>query len=283
MSQYAAVLGSPISHSRSPLLYRAGFAALGMKDWEFSAIDCDAAALPELVSGLSDQWAGLAVTMPGKAAAASVAATTSSQVKTLGVANTLVRRPGGWHAENTDIAGVAGSLQAAGVLPTGRVLILGGGGTARAVIAGLAQLRWDGPLIVAGRRPDSTAAALDIAGAVGLHATAISFTDDELRQTAATTSLLVSTVPAGAPDQFANTLAAIPALFDVVYHPWPTALAAAGTAGRTIITGLDMLLHQALVQFELVTGRPAPAAAMRQALQHAVGGNLPLPLAPTDR
>jgi shikimate dehydrogenase len=274
----AGVLGSPIAHSLSPALYRAGFKALGMKDWAFEPIDCDAAGLPALVAELGPQWAGLAVTMPGKAAAAAVATDRSDRVRVLGVANTLVRRGGAWWAENTDVDGVRGSLAAAGVTPTGPVLLIGGGGTARAGVAALAEFDWDGPLILAGRRPESTVMVGDLAERLGLPASRTGMTEADVARWAPTVALAVSTVPAGAADHLAATLADVPALFDVIYHPWPTPLAAAGAAGRVTVTGLDMLLHQALTQFELVTGATAPAEAMRQALREAVGSDLPLPV-----
>jgi shikimate dehydrogenase len=272
------VLGSPIGHSLSPVLYRAGFAAAGLRHWAFEAMDCDADRLPGLVASLDRSWAGLAVTMPGKAAAASTAVTRSTTVTALGVANTLLRRAGGWHAENTDVDGVSGALTAAAVEPAGPVLLLGGGGTARAVIAALAGLRWDGPLILAGRRPESIVTALSLTRRFGLDARATGMSGDEIASVAPGLALAVSTVPAGAADHLATVLAPVPALLDVVYDPWPTPLAAAGEPGRTTVTGLDMLLHQALRQFSLVTGLPAPADAMRAALRRAVGSDLPLPV-----
>jgi len=274
----AGVLGSPIAHSLSPTLYRAGFAAAGLDDWSFEAVECDAARLPALVNSLDADWAGLAVTMPGKAAAASVATTRSARVMALGVANTLLRRESGWYAENTDVDGVVGALTAAGVAPAGGVLLLGGGGTALAVVAALAELRWDGPLILAGRRPESTVTAVSLADHLGLRARAVGFGADEIGAVAGGVALAVSTVPAGAADLLAGVLAPVPALLDVVYHPWPTPLAGAGGPDRITVTGLDMLLHQALRQFHLVTGVSAPADAMRSALRAAVGSGPPLPV-----
>jgi shikimate dehydrogenase len=274
----AGVLGYPIGHSLSPALYRAGFAALGMGDWSFDALECDAARLPGLVGDLGPEWAGLAVTMPGKAAAAAFAGARSDRVRALGVANTLVKSDGGWWAENTDVDGVRGSLAAAGVPPAGRVLLIGGGGTARAVVAALAELHWDGQLILAGRRPESTAAVGELATALGLAASRTGMTADLVADVAEGLELAISTVPAGAADHLAPVLAGVPALVDVIYHPWPTPLAAAGAPGRTTVTGLDMLLHQALTQFELITGVEAPADALRDALRSAVGSDLPLPV-----
>lgn len=274
----AGVLGSPISHSLSPALYRAGFAADGLTNWEFDAIDCDAAALPGLVSNLGVEWRGLAVTMPGKAAAAEVALERSDRVALLGVANTLLRRDTGWAAENTDVDGVIGALTSAGLDAAGAVLLIGGGGTARAVVAAIAELRWDGPLTLAGRRPESTEAIASLAESLGLHPRRIGMAESEIAPVAKASSLAVSTVPAGAADHLAQALAPVQAVLDVIYHPWPTPLAAGGKPGRVTATGLDMLLHQALRQYELVTGRRAPRDAMRQALRDATGSDLALPV-----
>ena len=95
---------------------------------------------------------------------------------------------------------------------------------------------------------------------------------------APTVDIAVATAPAGTLDALAAPLAAVPVLFDAIYHPWPTALAAAGAPGRITVTGLDMLLHQAFRQFALMTGHPAPTAAMRDALRAASGADLPLPV-----
>lgn len=274
----AGVLGLPIGHSLSPTLYRAGFEALGLTDWNFDALECDAARLPGLVGGLGPEWSGLAITMPGKEAAAQVAAARSARVELLGVANTLLQQGGRWRAENTDVDGVAGALTAAGVPAEGPVLVIGGGGTARAVVAALAEMHWAGPLILVGRRPESTVVAAGLASKLGLTVTQTRMTAEHVAALAPTVALAVSTVPAGAADPLAETLAAVPTLFDVIYHPWPTPLAAAGVASRRTVTGLDMLLHQALRQFRLVTGTPAPAQAMRQALRAAVRSDLPLPI-----
>lgn len=249
-----------------------------MADWSFDRLECTAERLPALVGELADEWVGLAVTMPGKAAAAAFAAGRSARVDALGVANTLIRRPDGWFADNTDVDGVRGSLTAAGVRPSGPVLLLGGGGTARAVVAALAELTWDGPLVLAGRRPQSTAAAAALAASLGLETQQTGMTSSEVALAAREAGLVISTVPTGVADDLADALARVPALLDVIYDPWPTPLAAAGSASRITITGLDMLLHQALTQFALVTGVGAPAEAMRRALRVATGSDLALPV-----
>lgn len=276
--QRCAVLGSPVAHSLSPVLHRAGYAALGMDDWRYDRRECDADTLPGLVGSLDGGWAGLSVTMPGKAAAAAIADRRSDRVQLLGVANTLYRSESSWSADNTDVDGVLGALAAHRVGHVGRALLLGGGGTALAVVAALGE-RGVTELVVAGRRPESRSAALALAATLGLPARGVDFTVDGLAGVDA--ELVVSTVPAGTADRLAATLAAVPVLLDVVYHPWPTGPAAAGAPGRITVSGLDMLLHQALRQFTLFTGRAAPAAAMRDALSAAVPGGPELPLPST--
>lgn len=266
-----------MAHSLSPVLHRSAYAALGLTGWRYDPVEADAETLPDLVRGSGPEWVGFSVTMPGKAAAAAVADRRSDRVRRLGVANTLVRTPGGWFAENTDVDGVIGALAGRGVQPD-RVLLLGGGGTALAVVAALAELQVSG-LVIAGRRETSTAAALALAADLGLPATHAGLDEASVAAEAARCDLVCATVPAGTVDHLAALLAAVPVLFDAVYHPWPTPLAAAGGPDRITVTGLDMLLHQAFRQVELMTGRPAPRAVMRDALAAAVVGAPPLRLA----
>ncbi len=223
------------------------------------------------------EWAGFSVTMPGKAAAAAVADERSPRVAALGVANTLVRRDGGWFADNTDVDGLIGALRAAGAPAPRTALILGGGGTAASVIAALAELGAT-DVVIAGRRPQSTAGVVELAGVLGLPIRAIGWELDPIGEAADGADLVVSTVPAGAADSLAERLRAVPTLFDVLYHPWPTPLAAMGVPGRITLTGLDMLLHQAFRQFELMTGVPAPVQAMRAGLLAGSKTDLPLPV-----
>ncbi len=273
----AAVLGSPVEHSLSPALHSAGYAAAGLADWHYEPILCDADALPGLVRSSGPEWAGFSVTMPGKSAAAAVADERSPRVAALGVANTLVRRDGGWFADNTDVDGLVGALRAAGAPPIRSALILGGGGTAAAVLAALAELG-TADVAIAGRRPSSTASAVTVAETLGVPLRVIGWDVDVIGEAAEGADLVVSTVPAGGADHFATRLSAVPVLFDVIYHPWPTPLAAGGVPGRITVTGLDMLLHQAFRQFELITGVPAPVHAMRDGLKAGSGTDLPLPV-----
>ncbi|MTD17307.1 shikimate dehydrogenase [Nakamurella sp. YIM 132087] len=275
----AAVLGDPVEHSLSPALHRAGFRAAGLTDWRYERIRCDAAMLPALVREAGPEWVGFSVTMPGKAAAAEVATERSARVEVLGVANTLVRNiSGGWMAENTDVDGVRGALQAAGVSGVSGALVLGGGHTARSACAALAEMG-AASVILAGRRPESTAGCAELAAELGLAVQEIRMVPEDVAAVAGEVGVVISTVPAGGADQLAAALAPVPVLLDAIYHPWPTPLAEAGVPGRITVTGLDMLMHQAFRQNELFTGLPAPREAMRQGLLAAAGSALPLPVA----
>ncbi|MFI9640730.1 shikimate dehydrogenase [Micromonospora sp. NPDC051925] len=262
----AAVLGRPIAHSLSPVIHNAGYAAAGLDGWSYTRIECDAEELPALVAGLGPEWAGLSVTMPGKEAALAVADRASPVAAAVGAANTLVRRPdGSWYADNTDVTGMVAVLTSAGVLPGAAVTVLGAGGTARAALAAAARLGATEVTVVA-RRPAAVAQLGPVAAAVGVELVAVDWSDAAAHTHA---DLVVSTVPKGVADLLAAEVDWGPStvLFDALYDPWPTPLAASAlAAGRRVVSGLDLLLAQAVGQFTQFTGVPAPVDAMRAAL-----------------
>jgi shikimate dehydrogenase len=260
----AAVLGSPIAHSLSPVLHRAAYAKLGLDDWSYQAIECDEAGLPGRLAGCGPQWAGLSLTMPLKRAVLPLLDRADPVAAATGGANTVVFSGAARLGYNTDVTGLVTALAEAGLdrAPAG-ALVLGGGATACSALAALAEL---------GLR-QATVAVRDPARAAGLLAAA-----SRLRMsvelcpfgTQTGADLLISTVPAGAADFYAERLRGItrPPRFvvDVVYHPWPTPLAtAASQAGWVAVSGFELLLHQAARQVELMTGRTPPVQAMRDA------------------
>ncbi|MFF5172942.1 shikimate dehydrogenase [Micromonospora sp. NPDC000089] len=265
----AAVLGRPIAHSLSPVIHNAGYAAAGLTGWSYTRVECGAAELPGLVAGLGPEWAGLSVTMPGKEAALAVADEVAPVAAAVGAANTLVRRPdGSWYADNTDVDGMGDVLTAAGVTPGATVTVLGAGGTARAALAACARLG-TGPVTVVARRPAAVEALRPVADALGVAMTGAGW---DRAAGGGAADVLVSTVPKGVADPLVGTVHWGPStvLFDALYDPWPTPLAAAAlAAGRPVVSGLDLLLAQAVGQFERFTGVPAPVDAMRAALAAA--------------
>ncbi|SPM27827.1 Shikimate 5-dehydrogenase, partial [Mycobacterium terramassiliense] len=256
------VLGRPIAHSKSPDLHLAAYRALGLHDWTYERIDCGAEELPGVVSGFGPEWVGVSVTMPGKFAALRFADERTERAELVGSANTLVRTPAGWRADNTDVDGVSGAIGSA----SGWALVCGSGGTAPAAVVGLAGLGVTGVTVVA-RDPDKAARLVDLGDRIGVATRFCGLDSDGLADEVAAAEVLVSTIPADVAARYAATLTPIPVLLDAVYDPWPTPLAAAvAAAGGRVINGLQMLLHQAFSQVEQFTGLPAPRAAMEAAL-----------------
>ncbi|ORV84492.1 shikimate dehydrogenase [Mycolicibacterium iranicum] len=254
----AAVLGSPIAHSRSPQLHLAAYRALGLDDWTYDRIECTADQLPAVVSGFGPEWVGVSVTMPGKFAALQFADEATDRASLVGSANTLVRTDIGWRADNTDIDGVAGALESV----TGPAAVIGSGGTAPAAVVGLAALGVTDVQIVA-RNSDRAAPLVALAEKVGVAARWV-----ELGEPVRGVAAVVSTIPADVAAAHAKSLAETPVLLDAIYDPWPTPLALAVEAsGGRAISGLQMLLNQAFAQVEQFTGMPAPKDAMRAALR----------------
>jgi shikimate dehydrogenase len=136
----AAVVGRPVAHSLSPVLHRAAYAALGLTDWSYDALDIGAEDLPVLLAGLGEEWRGFSVTMPCKQAAVDVADVVEPLPRLLHAANTLIRTDEGWRAENTDVTGIGMALQLAGVKEVGAATIIGAGGTAAAAAVALSSL-----------------------------------------------------------------------------------------------------------------------------------------------
>jgi shikimate dehydrogenase len=266
--RHAAVLGRPIAHSLSPTLHRAAYAALRL-DWTYEAIECDDAALRGVLDDRPD-WAGFSCTMPLKRAVLDVAAQVSPVAAAVGAANTLTPvGEGRWRADNTDVAGLVAALgPAGGAVRTAAVL--GAGGTAQALVAALAELGVTACTALV-RDPSRTGQLRRAADVLGVSLAVETLSVDAAALAA---DLVVSTLPGGAADPFARYgWRAGQTVLDVVYDPWPTALAAAAAAGgATVRSGALMLLHQAGEQVRLMTGRPAPLDAMRAALRAARPG-----------
>ena len=269
----AAVLGKPIAHSLSPTLHRAAYAALGLTDWTYDLVECDEAGLADYVNARGLEWAGLSLTMPLKRTVLPLLDHVDHLATATGGANTVVFRPEGRYGYNTDVQGIVDALTEAGaaVLAStgpGSVTIIGSGATACSALAAVGELGAPGADVIA-RNPARAAGLQATADRLGLKVRLRPW-EDLTSGDAVVPDLLISTVPAGAADKYAERLVlshqAPPALLDVVYHPWPTPLAqAARAAGAIMANGYAMLLHQAAAQVELMTGKPAPLAAMREA------------------
>lgn len=266
--RHCAVLGDPIGHSLSPVLHRAGYAALGL-DWTYDAHRVPAGTLATWVSGLDDEWRGLSLTMPLKREAVALLDQMTDLARLAGAVNTVVVDDAGLHGDNTDIPGASAAIRERSDVVPRRAAVLGGGATAASLglaLAGLGCVRIE-LLVRNPERAEETrrviAAHPDapevVVGAIGGGAPVVA-------------DLVASTVPPSAQDEaLLRRLAGVPVVFEALYDPWPTPLADAA-GDRVLVSGLDLLVHQAALQFELFTGRPAPLTAMRDAGITALAG-----------
>jgi shikimate dehydrogenase len=277
----AAVLGHPVGHSLSPVLHRAAYAALGLTDWTYQAIDVDEPELPGFLASARSGWAGVSLTMPLKRAVRPLLVRESDLAAAVGAVNTVLVAPDGLEGYNTDVHGIVEAFGEGGLTAsTGGArrhgVVIGGGATAASALAALAELGCDDPVVHV-RSPARTADLQAAATRLGVTARLAPFEVDAMAASIGRADLVISTLPAGVADALVLGGIAdaakrrLPVLLDVVYDPWPTGLAAAWTeVGATAVGGFVMLVHQAYGQVHLMTGRRPPVEAMRAAGEAAL-------------
>ena len=256
-----AVLGDPVEHSLSPVLHRAAYAVLGL-DWTYDAVRVPAGGLAGFVAGLDADWRGLSLTMPLKREAVSLAEEVTDRTRLVGAANTLVIEDGRpVLADNTDLPGAVAAVRERWAGPVRAGTVLGGGATAASTGLALVELgATEVTLLV--RSPERAAEAVE---AVSRHPAAPVVRVGSLADDPVTGDVVVSTIPASAQDAgLVARCAELPVVFEALYDPWPTPLAAAAE-GRALVGGLDLLCHQAVAQLELFTGRTVPVDDLRPA------------------
>ncbi|MCF6523887.1 shikimate dehydrogenase [Streptomyces sp. JJ36] len=265
----AAVLGSPIAHSLSPVLHRAAYAELGLTEWTYDRYEVDEDGIGPFLRSLGREWAGLSLTMPLKRAVLPFLDEISHTAASVEAVNTVVLTDGRRTGDNTDIPGMVAALRERGVTRVEEAAVLGAGATASSALAALARI-CSGPVTAYVRSEDRARQMRGWGERLGVAVRTAPWAE-AARGLAA--PLVVATTPAGTTDALAAEVPAAPgALFDVLYEPWPTPLAAAWSGrGGTVVGGLDLLVHQAVLQVEQMTGRaPAPLAAMRAAGEAAL-------------
>ena len=246
-----AVLGKPIAHSKSPALHVAAYRALGLP-WTYERFEVGEGALAAFVDSLDGTWRGLSLTMPLKHEAVALSGTVSDAARITGAVNTLVLTGGMPAGYNTDVFGIVQSLWQRGVTSVERVHILGAGATATSVLAACAQL---GAVraSVAARRPEQLEELGRTAQAFGVHVDPVALADAGDTHGA---DVVVNTIP-GEWDRpaFAERVRRSTPLLEVVYNVWPSPLSAQwDEAGGLVVSGLDMLLWQAVLQVRLFLG-----------------------------
>ncbi|MER5484677.1 shikimate dehydrogenase [Streptomyces sp. NPDC002812] len=266
----AAVLGSPIEHSLSPVLHRAAYQELGLGERSYDRFEIDEAALPGFLAQLGPEWAGLSLTMPLKRAIIPLLDEISDTAASVETVNTVVfTQDGRKVGDNTDIPGLLAALSEQGVQKVESAAVLGAGATASSALAALARI-CTGEVTAYVRSEARAAEMREWGERLGVD---VRTADWSRAAEALAAPLVIATTPAGATDELAASVpAAAGTLFDVLYDPWPTPLAAAWTQrGGKLLGGLDLLVHQAVLQVELMTGCPtAPLAAMRAAGEAAL-------------
>ncbi|MFF3913733.1 shikimate dehydrogenase [Streptomyces sp. NPDC001852] len=266
----AAVLGKPIAHSLSPVLHRAAYDELGLGEWSYDRFEVDEAGLPGFLEKLGPGWAGLSLTMPLKRAVIPLVDEISETAASVDAVNTVVFTEDGRRlGDNTDIPGMVAALREHGIEQVDSAAILGAGATASSALAALARICTGE--VVAYVRSEARAAEMRQWGErLDVEVRTADWADAEQALRA---PLVIATTPAGTTDALAAAVPECPAtLFDVLYDPWPTELAARWSMfGGAVVSGLDLLVHQAALQVERMTGRsPAPLEVMRRAGEKAL-------------
>jgi shikimate dehydrogenase len=280
MSLRAAVLGHPISHSKSPALHLAAYAKLGI-DISYTAVDVTEQALAEYMRSVRNQdgWCGLSVTMPLKTAMVSEVNEIRGVAGVLGVVNTVAFEEAGNAVRsigyNTDVAGIVNAVRNAGVAAAPAAVVLGGGGTAASAVAALKDLGTDYAQVFVrdtGRAAEARAAAAGVGLRIDVKPLA------EAAGPTAQADVVISTLPPRAADGLADELASLQTrttgvLLDVAYDPWPSRIASVWQAGGgSVVPGLEMLLYQAVEQVRLFSGRGEEVnAAVIDVMCDAVG------------
>lgn len=264
-TKHAAVLGSPISHSLSPVLHNAAYKVLGI-DWTYERHEVVSEDLLDFVAQLDESWVGLSLTMPLKEKAFSIAQQISETARLSGSINTLLLGDV-IKADNTDVYGIVQALNECGCDRALTGAVIGSGATARSAIVALAQLGVQ-DLTVLARNPQTTEECLEVAHMLGIETTHIAHDAQYLTRK----DVVISTTPRGASDELVNSIKHQGGvLLDVAYHPWPSPLAKHWQSlGGVVVSGHLMLLHQAAKQVELMTGHTAPVEDMRTALDDAI-------------
>lgn len=270
------VWGDPIAHSRSPQLHAAAYAVLG-REWTYGRRRVAEAAFAGEVAGLGPQWRGLSLTMPLKGVAYRTAVRRDRRAELTRAVNTLLLCADGPEGFNTDIGGIARALHDEGVDGVAEGRIIGAGATAVSALVALAEGGARRVEVVA-RREAAVAALAGIGAELDVHVIGVPFDVRSHREVPVTIATLPGEIDL--PDAAADALAEGGGLLlDVVYGSWPTALGRAwARADRPAVSGIGMLLHQALLQVRtFVAGNPDTAvddeAAVLAAMRLAVMGD----------
>ena len=274
MTMWAAVIGSPIAHSLSPVIHRAAWQQLGIDGWEYRRAEVTEESLPTFIGQLDESFRGLSVTMPCKQAVMPLLDAIDPLASAVGAVNTVVPSAGMLAGFNTDVTGIASAIRRvcsrSGVPVPSSALVLGARATASSALAALGELGVT-TTTVAARRFGGPGSVISAASRLGVSVEQVMWSDvSAVASAAARADVLISTLPAGVADAIASRLAPREGqiLLDVIYSPRDTALRTTfEIAGGVVAEGTDMLVYQGAAQVQLMTGRSPDPAVMRHALE----------------
>jgi shikimate dehydrogenase len=259
------VCGWPVAHSRSPQMHEAALRACGLRDWHYLRLPLPPELFAETVAALpAAGFRGVNVTIPHKEAALALADEASEAARAIGAANTLTFEDGRILAENTDAPGFLDALPGDRDLRGARALVLGAGGSARAVVWALRQAG-AAEVLIWNRTPGRAEA---LAAELGARAVAASevLEAPELLVNCTSVGLAGELAPFKALPLQADDLGAGSLVVDLVYRDGGTRfLEAARTRGADVVDGLEILVAQGAASFERWTGMVAPRTVMREA------------------
>jgi len=273
-TKLCGVIGDPVSHTLSPAMHNAAMTSLGL-DCVYLAFLVKSASLSAAIQGMKALgMKGLNVTIPHKVAVLRFLDELDPLAQDIGAVNTIVNREGKLSGYNTDAGGFMDSLRAAGFEAQGKkAVLMGAGGAARAIAFALIS---DGAQVTILNRASGLEQAALLARSLSRVAKspvkALELNEANLKSSLSRAGLLVNATSAGMSPSITETPVAAHLLkpgltvFDVVYAPLETTLLReAKEAGCTVISGLEMLVRQGALAFELWTGKEAPLDVMRQA------------------
>ncbi|MBP6043402.1 MAG: shikimate dehydrogenase [Rhodoluna sp.] len=280
MSRHLAVLGSPISHSKSPDIHTAAYRTLQL-NWDYSRIEIELNRLMQFVEALDSDWLGLSLTMPLKEEALKIANEQSALAAATGVANTLIRTTSGWTAHNTDVFGIEQSLIRSLESAPGRVVILGSGATATSAMFAVSRVYPNARITLVARNKITSGAVRDRGRDSGIRIKIAPMA--RMMRLISQSDLVISTLPPRGLDQAAKKLtkwfAAKPrgVLLDVAYDPWPSSIARVWLQNkRQVISGVEMLIWQAIAQIRIFNHNDIDVElpnerAVELSMRHALG------------
>jgi shikimate dehydrogenase len=274
--QTCALLGFPAHHSMGPAIHNTAFDELGLP-FVYVAHNVAPAELPAAMAGIRALgYRGLSITMPHKVAALDLVDEVDATAKAIGCINTVVNQDGRLLGSNSDGRGAMDALVRAGVSLSGkRVLVLGSGGAARAIAMTVALHGEPAEMEVLGVvQPELGRLGEDLSRYAPVPVRAHLLDDAALFAAIERTEILLQCTPVGMLPETERTLVPSKLLrsdlvaFDAVYNPRRTRLLReAASNGCRVIEGMEMFLGQAMVQFALWTGKPAPMEAMRRVIE----------------